>query len=293
MGGLKGALPVTYWTFLIGALAIAGVPGFAGFFSKDEILFRTFESGHVWLWTAGILTSLLTATYMFRAVLMTFHGPSRSVSHASVDPHRGVHDVQLHDAPPAMATVLIVLAVGAATAGYAGIPHALGGQNRIDAFLAPSFDSIGEFDGPAATAGGGVNVPTGETDRGRALSLMIVSTIVAVAGIGLATFLFLARREAAEHLATRCAGAYRVLTNKYYVDEFYQAAIVEPVVAASSQGLWRGLDTRVIDGSVNGIGSLVRGGAAALRRVQTGSVRSYAAALFLGVVLILGYYLMH
>ena len=293
MGGLKRVLPVTYWTFLIGALAIAGVPGLAGFFSKDEILFRTFESGHLWLWGVGILTSLLTATYMFRAVFLTFHGPSHVSSHGHADPHHGTHDVHLHDAPPTMAIVLIVLAIGAVAAGYVGVPHALGGANRIEGFLEPSFESASESGEISAKAGETATGPAAEADHSVELPLMLVSTLVAFGGIGIATFLFLARRDVAQQLAARFAGVHRVLTNKYYVDEFYQSTIVEPVVTVSRQGLWRGLDTRVIDGSVNGIGTLVRGGAAVLRQMQTGSVRNYAAALFLGVVLILGYYLVN
>jgi NADH-quinone oxidoreductase subunit L len=290
MGGLKRALPVTYWTFLIGALAIAGVPGLAGFFSKDEILFRTFEHGHVLLWAVGVLTSLLTATYMFRAVFLTFHGASRVASHGHGDPHVGGHHLHLHDAPPAMATVLIVLAVGAAVAGYVGVPHALGGDNRIERFLEPSFESSAASTQAAATSE--VSTATGsESSHSVELPLMLVSTVIAFGGIGLATFLFLLSADAAPRLATRFAGVHRVLTNKYYVDELYQTAIVEPVQMVSRQGLWEGLDVRVIDRSVNGIGALVRGGATALRQMQTGSVRSYAAALFLGVVVILGYYL--
>ena len=119
---------------------------------------------------------------------------------------------------------------------------------------------------------------------------MLVSTIVAFGGVGLAAFLFLVSRDTAQRLATRFAGVHRLLANKYYVDELYQTAIVEPVLTLSRQGLWRVLDTRVIDGSVNGIGTLVRSGATALRQMQTGSVRNYAAALFFGVVVILGYY---
>src|SRR6266850_842552 len=147
MGGLKDALPVTYWTFLIAALAIAGVPGLAGFFSKDEILFETFAHGHWILWTIGILTSLLTATYMFRLVFLTFHGeprhdapaqPDAHLSHqpAAVPSHSSHH---LHDAPPAMALALIVLALGSVLAGYLGVPEALGGGNALGTWLAPSF----------------------------------------------------------------------------------------------------------------------------------------------------------
>jgi NADH-quinone oxidoreductase subunit L len=140
MGGLKDKLPVTYWTFLIGALAIAGVPLLSGFFSKDEILFHTFASGHTILWIIGLLTSLLTAIYMFRLVFLAFHGasPTASVAPGTQHPapapgtqhlaattqHSGGH---LHDAPPAMAWPLIVLALGSIVAGYVGLPHVRGG----------------------------------------------------------------------------------------------------------------------------------------------------------------------
>ena len=137
MGGLRKKLPITYWTFVIGAIAIAGVPPFAGFFSKDEILYRTFASGHTLLWAVGLLTALLTATYMFRLVFMTFHGPAHAAAHESHDDHaheQHGHDdhSHLHDAPPAMALALIVLAIGSVVAGWVGI----GG--RFEHFLEPS-----------------------------------------------------------------------------------------------------------------------------------------------------------
>jgi NADH-quinone oxidoreductase subunit L len=269
MGGLKRYLPVTYWTFLIGSLAIAGVPGLAGFFSKDEILYETFHEGHTILWTIGIVTSLLTATYMFRLVFLTFHGEPRAAHHGHP-----------HDAPPAMAIALIVLAAGSVLAGYIGVPHALGGHNTLGAWLAPSFAPPGT----AVEAGG-------EVDTATELMLMLVSSLIAAGGIGLAVFLWLKRRDVPARLAERFAGVYRLLLNKYYVDELYDAAIVRPVVGVSREGLWRGVDVRIIDGAVNGAGAIVAGGAWALRRLQTGSVRAYAGGVFVGAVLVIGYYL--
>jgi NADH-quinone oxidoreductase subunit L len=277
MGGLKSQLPITYWTFLVGALAIAGVPGLAGFFSKDEILFRTFANGHQLLWVVGILTSLLTATYMFRLLFLAFHGPSPSATAPQVA-HGAAHG-HLHDAPPAMAVALVVLAVGSIAAGYIGLPHALGGSNRLEQFLAPSFEA-GEAAGEHEVAGESLE-----------LGLMGVSTLVAAAGIGLAVFFFLRNRGAADAMARRFAGLHRVLSNKYYVDEIYDAAIVQPVRIVSEEGLWKRLDARVIDGAVNGLAETVGGMAELLRRLQTGSVRAYAASVFVGVVCILGYYL--
>ncbi len=187
MGGLKKHLPITYWTFLIGALAIAGVPLLSGFFSKDEILFRTFTAhtpGHVLMWMLGMLTSLLTATYMFRLVFLAFHGERRAAAHA--DGGHGGHGAHgghgsghgshgAHDAPPSMAIPLIVLAIGSVFAGYVGVPHALGGSNRIEQFLHPSFAAhqaaaaepgTAATEAPAVEGGAGV----GERTRRRAPS---------------------------------------------------------------------------------------------------------------------------
>jgi NADH-quinone oxidoreductase subunit L len=325
MGGLKNALPVTYWTFLIGALAIAGVPGLAGFFSKDEILFETWAAGHWILWTIGAITSLLTATYMFRLVFLTFHGERRheapvlepaptsdhfaptrdhvAQTHDEFAPTRdesaptrdhfaptgeGKIAPHLHDAPPSMAFVLIVLAIGSVLAGYVGVPHALGGGNRLAAWLEPSFQAS-----PAA-AGALPEAPVQAETAGQAgleLTLMAVSSAIALAGIGLAVFVWLKRREIADAMAARFAGLYRLLLNKYYVDEVYDAAIVQPIKVVSEEGLWRRIDIRVIDGAVNGTATVVDAGAWLMRRLQTGSVRAYAGSLFLGVVLILGYYI--
>jgi NADH-quinone oxidoreductase subunit L len=293
MGGLKRYLPITYWTFLIGALAIAGVPFLSGFFSKDEILYETFRDGHTLLWLMAAITSLLTATYMFRLVFLTFHGnPGSGVrgpgsvppdAHAP-DPGSPIPDPgygHLHDAPPAMAFVLVALALGSVLAGYIGIPHALGGHNALAAWLAPSFQPPGadaaELEAPAGAA--------------LELSLMGVSSAIAIGGILLASFFWLRRRELAAALAQRYSRLYTVLLNKYYVDELYDAAVVHPIQIGSERGLWRGVDVGVVDGAVNGTGAIVAGGSGLLRRLQTGSVRAYAGSMFIGVIVILGYYL--
>jgi NADH-quinone oxidoreductase subunit L len=299
MGGLRKQLPITFYTFVIASLAIAGVPGLAGFFSKDEVLFETLAEGHTILWTIGALTSLLTATYMFRLVYLTFFGerrhdapapehpeeeePAAHSSHPSHGPasgashHHGAGS-HLHDAPPAMAIALILLAIGSVAAGYIGIPHALGGHNVLHEWLEPAF--------VAGSGGEGV-----VEDAGLERTLMGVSSLIAFLGIGIATFIWLRRRELADAMAQTFAPIHTLLLNKYYVDELYDATVVQPIKVVSQQGLWRGFDVRVIDGAVNGTGALVSGGAAVLRRLQTGSVRAYAGSLFVGVVLVLGYYM--
>ena len=330
MGGLRKHLPITYWTFLIGALAIAGVPALSGFFSKDEILYRTFTSDNEFrllLWAIGMVTSLLTATYMFRLVFLAFHGERRVAARHPAHPeeeepaahvdvaqphgsHAGGHGHAhaLHDAPPSMAMPLIVLAIGSVFAGYIGVPHALGGSNRIERFLEPSFEVSESGRGvETALAGESVRAAAGlgtvalqETEpahtedaeaHGAAteLMLMAISSGVAIAGIGIAMFFWLRNPEAAGAMSRRMRGLHTLLSHKYYVDEVYDAAVVQPIKLLSTGGLWKGVDAGAIDGAVNGVGQTVRGASNALRRAQTGSVRTYAAFLFLGVVLILGW----
>jgi len=292
MGGLKDALPVTYWTFLIGALAISGVPGLSGFFSKDEILFRDYAAGHTVLWVVGLLTSLLTAIYMFRLVFMAFHGPRHGVDghpHSTPEPHAADAPDHLHDAPKPMALALVALAAGSIVAGYIGMPHVFSSVNRFDEFLAPSF---GQARVEQTTRSASEPVESAEEHSGQLeLALMGVSAVAAVGGIGIAMFFFLKNREASARVAERFIGLYTVLRNKYYVDEIYDAAIVQPTRIVAEEGLWKVVDVRVIDGSVNGVADSVRGWSELLRRLQTGSVRAYAASLFFGVVAVLGYYL--
>ena len=360
MGGLKKYMPVTYWTFVIGAAAIAGVPGLAGFFSKDEILFYTFYSGHTGLWVLGALTSLLTATYMFRLIFMTFHGPERfahaAASAGAASPavhHGGAHATSHgpgqvtpdpgheppaahhdhdhahghghhgapHESPWPMALPLVVLAIGSVLAGYVGVPHALGGSNAIETFLHPSFHPAavhgsaesgrdGSPSRPSAADAAAVTEHAAVADHAPAaaehgapaahhdpekdrleLTLIAVSTTLAFLGIGLAAFFFLKRPDAAESAARSLAPVHTLLLNKYYVDEIYDAAIVHPLRDGSASVLWKTVDARVIDGAVNGTGHLVRESAGLLRLLQTGSVRMYAASLFTGVLLVLGYFL--
>lgn len=169
-----------------------------------------------------------------------------------------------------MAIALVVLAIGSIVAGYAGL------SGRFEHFLEPSFSP----QTIEVTAEGGLET-----------TLMVVASLVAVAGIGIAMFFFLKNRRAAGLVADRFPGLHEVLANKYYVDEIYDTAIVQPIRIISEEGLWKGVDVRVIDGAVNGVAEVVGGGSEILRRVQSGSVRAYAGSLFFGVVMILGYYL--
>src|SRR5688572_12377450 len=304
MGGLKKHVPITYWTFLIASIAIAGVPFLSGFFSKDEILFETFLHGHQILWAIGILTSLLTATYMFRLVHLTFHGEER-FGHAVPAPVHGTHPTHsthgthLHDAPWPMATALIVLAVGSIVAGYINIPHAWGGHTALTQWLTPAFEATncgapvttGELAGMAIENCEPAEAADAGDHTALELTLMGVSSIVALAGIALATFLWLKNRQLPDRMAAQYGGIYRLLLNKYYVDEVYDATIVQPIKVVSTEGLWRGFDVKVVDGAVNGAGYLVSGVSIVLRLLQNGSVKTYAMSTFVGAVAILAYYL--
>ena len=191
-----------------------------------------------------------------------------------------------------MAFTLIVLALGSVLAGYVGVPHALGGHNELAAWLAPSFQTPGAVAGEAEgveAAGDAGEAAADEVALER--TLMGVSSAIALAGIGIAAFIWLMRRTIAEAMARSYPGLHRLLLNKYYVDEIYDAAIVQPIRIGSQEALWRRFDVQVIDAAVNGTGALVAGCAGLLRRLQTGSVRSYAGSMFVGVVVILGYYL--
>jgi NADH-quinone oxidoreductase subunit L len=276
--------------------------------------------GYPLLWTIGAITSLLTAVYMFRLVFMAFHGERRLAPAApeqaeEEEPTQYASDVvprtpaspkpphshggggshghgTPHEAPWSMAVPLIVLAIGSVLAGYVGVPHALGGENHIESFLEPSFEPLGHDGGAAAAAEAHEEASAAAlADEATELALMGASSGIAFAGIGIAVFFWLRRPDAAAAAARRFSGVHRLLLNKYYVDEMYDAAIVQPIKQLSTGGLWKGLDAGLIDGAVNGLGLTVRAGSSGLRRIQTGSVRAYAASLFLGVVLILGWYL--
>jgi len=322
MGGLKKELPITFWTFVIGAVAIAGIPPLAGFFSKDEILFETFVEGHQILWVIGAITALLTATYMFRLVFLTFwgerrhdapaaHGPASDDSHghSAVPSHRPASDPShrpvsgsshghasgshLHDAPPAMALALIVLAIGSVAAGWIGIP----GNNVLAEWLHPAFvapraaAAVAGEPVVAAEPAAAEGEAAGESHEALEFTLMGVSTAIAVAGIWFAWIVWVQRRSIAENAAREFAPVHQLLLNKYYVDEIYDAAIVQPIRVASQEGLWRGFDVKIIDGAVNGAATIVNSSASMLRRLQTGSVKTYAGSVFVGVVAILAYYL--
>jgi NADH-quinone oxidoreductase subunit L len=262
MGGLKHHMPWTYRTFLIGTIAIAGLPPFAGFFSKDAILWSDWKypNNGVVLWLVGVIAAAFTSFYMFRLLILTFHGTPRYTE-------QEVHHV--HESPKSMLIALIVLAVFSMVAGFVGIPRVLHGGDQIEHFLTPqASEAESESAGSSSTE----------------MLLMGVSTVIALSGLGVAYLFYVAKPELPGVLAAKGHAMYSILTHKYYVDEIYDSVIVWPIVTASREFLWKFVDILVIDGTVNGVGKAVRGSANGLRHMQTGYVRTYAAWILLGGV---------
>ena len=189
-----------------------------------------------------------------------------------------------------MALALIVLALGSVAAGFVGIPHALGGHNALHAWLDPAFHAP-SGEALARALAEGEPVAEGGAEAAMELTLMGVSVAIGVVGVSLGIFIWGRRRDIADAMARQFGALHALLLNKYYVDEIYDAAIVQPIRVASQEGLWRGFDVKIIDGAVNGAGTIVNSSATLLRRLQTGSVKTYAGSVFVGAVAILAYYL--
>ncbi|MFQ5964623.1 MAG: NADH-quinone oxidoreductase subunit L [Candidatus Scalinduaceae bacterium] len=265
MGGLRPHLPTTYKTFLIGTLAIAGIPPFAGFFSKDEILLEAFTKGNLIYWCLGAFAAILTAFYMFRLLFMTFHGKS------NMDKHVEEH---VHESPMNILIPLLVLAFLSIVGGFLGFPAA----SAINDFMAP-------------VIGGGAHgmVDGGEVhhvSNSLMFSMMAISTAIALVGIFLAYLMYIKKPDLPAKIVEKFKLIYNIIFNKYYVDEIYDAAIVNPTVK-SSFFLWKIVDVRIIDGSVNGVARIVEFISKVLRLFQTGYVRSYALSMLLGGVIII------
>jgi NADH-quinone oxidoreductase subunit L len=261
MGGLKDKLPVTYWTFVIGSLALAGFPFTAGFFSKDELLLASWMSGGLGktLTVLGLLTAMMTAFYSFRLVFVTFWGESR------VDPHHAGH---VHEPSKTMTVPLLILAVLSILTGYIGIPE----------FLQPAF--------PHGEAAGG--------HHGGAEAWMIggAATLLGLLGIGLAYVLYVRSPGLPDQLSEKWQSLYQLSLNKWYVDEAYDKTFVDPTFQVADK-MWKEVDVKVIDGAVNGVARGIAWSGWVTRLVQSGETQNYALAMTVGAVMILGVYLLY
>jgi NADH-quinone oxidoreductase subunit L len=291
MGGLRHDMPWTFWAMTAATLAIAGTPGFSGFFSKDEILYRAYTGVHGgWgFWAVGAFTAGLTAFYMFRLWFLTFFGDFRGqkapVHHEHVGQERHAHEGNAHESPKIMLVPLVVLAILSVIGGWIGIPAVLGGSNHFEHFLAPVFEQY------APTAEGGVisaAMPK-EGQQPSEIALSLAATGCGLAGFLLAWFLYSKRRDLVPKLRDTFHGVYVTLENKYYVDELYGAAIVGPLLGFSRAVLWKLIDAGLIDGSVNNGAYAVRRIGDGTRHMQSGNIRSYAGWVAVGAAFVLAY----
>jgi NADH-quinone oxidoreductase subunit L len=262
MGGLRRKMPRTFWTFAAGALALAGFPLTAGFFSKDEILAKAFAVSPV-LWAVGLLTALLTAFYTFRALFVAFGG----------QPREGELFEHAHESRGVMTWPLIILALLALAGGVLGLPAVVGVNHALAGWLGPVF---------GAESGG-------EMAAGLEWGLLGVSSVVALAGIGLAYWFYVANPDVPASLAVRFKTIFKALVNKYYVDELYDALFVHPGQALA-RFLAETIDKATIDGIIDGSARWIGRGGAALGRLQSGYTPQYALAMFLGAIVLVAYF---
>jgi len=283
MGALRKKMPITFATFLLATIAIAGIPGFAGFFSKDEILWQAFANPHhhavnYVLWGAGAIAAGLTAFYMFRLVFLTFFGTTRLSDKAFK---------HLHESPWVITVPLVVLAFLSVVGGWIGVPvvigHVLGDMpNYFELYLEPVFAYSKHY----VEASGAHGVHNVALEWG----LMGVSVLIACGGIGLAFALYIIAPGFPAKVVAAFPVLHRAVYNKWYVDEIYDFAFVNPTKSLGNF-LWKGFDVVVVDGIVNGVAGSVRGISGLLRHMQTGLVHNYAFSMALGVVVIISVYL--
>ena len=282
MGGLKKHMPVTYWTFFISALTIAGIPPLAGFFSKDEVLYHSLMDGNIIFWGMGISAALLTAFYMFRLVFMTFHGESR------VDP-----SVHPHESPKVMTLPLVVLAGLATVGGLLGIPYH--GWHILHNWLEPvlHFDLANALQhsehmlheaGQHAPSWAHLLEPK-EHSGWIEFLLMVFSTVVAVTGVA-GAYIFYIKRPDLPDKFTEGQWGFDMVQNKYYVDELYDDVFVKPTVEGSNL-LWKECDAKAIDGVVNGTAKTIGWFSRQAQKLQSGFVRNYALFIVLGFISLL------
>jgi NADH-quinone oxidoreductase subunit L len=268
MGGLRKNIPITFWTMFMATLAIAGAPGFSGFFSKDEILNQAQVMAPV-LWGLGVLTAGLTSFYMFRLLFLTFFGTQRYDE----------HHVHVHESPKVMTVPLIVLAVLSVCGGWMAAPQLMGGVNHFEQFLAPIFAT-----GAAAPAAAASEASAGAAELLRAL--LGAPVIAGLLGFLLAWWLYIKSPETPKKWAQSLSALYKLLSGKYFIDELYAAVIVRPLVWISDKVLWHVVDERGIDGAVNGVAFVSRESGDRLRHASTGNIRSYATWIVLGALVI-------
>ena len=314
MGGLWKKIPWTWATMLIATCAIAGIPGFAGFFSKDEILWRAYQVSWAY-WAVGVFTAFLTSFYMFRLMFMTFAGKYRGAAgashgheeHAGHGAHLGRDEESragapaphghggIHESPWVMLGPLVVLAILSIVGGWVGIPGSMGGGDHFDKFLGPVFRSTtpaaSAEAAPSETAPAEQTTEGSEPKTGHSTELMFTGISVAAGLIGLflAWLLYSKRPDLPDRIADSVHGLYSAVANKYWVDEMYAALFVTPLIALSRVVFWRGIDQTVIDGTLNGGAAGAKELSDGVRHMQSGNLRSYAGWVAIGAAAVIAY----
>jgi NADH-quinone oxidoreductase subunit L len=293
MGGLRKYLPYTFWSMTFATFAIAGLPPFAGFFSKDRILWSTWSSGAHLLWLIGIITAGMTSFYMFRLWFLTFFGEYRGPNpetaghgHAA-DAQRGSHGAP-HESPWVMVVPLMILAVLSLVGGWIGVPHSLGGSDHFGHFLSPVFQFA------AVTPGGEIaaassQAPAEQEGASAELAFTGISVAVAALGLLLAWWMYYKRPELPARVAEAAGGLYTFVLEKYKVDELYSAVIIQPIIALSTNIFWKGIDRGLIDGAVDGGAAGAQETSDALRHMQSGNIRSYAGWVAVGATAVIAF----
>jgi NADH-quinone oxidoreductase subunit L len=315
MGGLRKYLPYTFWCMTFATFAIAGIPPFAGFFSKDQILWSAWSGGYHVLWLIGIITAGMTSFYMFRLWFLTFfgeyrgpnpetagHGHDADAQHAG---HTGaIHDAQdahaggshghgaPHESPWVMVAPLMILALLSLVGGWIGVPQALGGRNEIEHFLAPvlaaDFLGVSRLAVPTSAQ---VAAAEAAAHREAIAELLFTGISVAVAAFGFlgAWFFYYKRPELPARMAKAARVLYTFVLDKYKVDELYGAVFIQPLIALSSTVFWKGIDRGLIDGAVDGGAAGAREVSDEMRHMQSGNIRSYAGWVAVGAAAVIAF----
>ncbi len=295
MGGLRKYMPWTFGVMLIATLAIAGIPPLAGFWSKDEILWQAFSSpfGSKIFWAFGAVTAFMTSFYMFRLLFMTFFGEYRGAKDAGHDAHHAAHAHDSHhgtphESPWMMLSPLVLLAVLSIIGGFVGI------GNRFEHFLDPVIQKVEEphtsnLESALAIAAAESKTEEHAEHKGLETTLMGVSVAIALAGLALAWFLYIARPELPAKIADALNGLYTTVLHKYWIDELYSAVLIAPLLWFSRVVLWQTVDQKGIDGLVNESAVAARDVSAIVRQQQSGLVRSYAGWIAAGAAVVVAY----
>ncbi len=289
MGGLRTKIPWTFWTMTAGTIAIAGIPPFAGFFSKDEILWRAYQAHWIY-WAVGLFTAFLTSFYMFRLWFMTFFGEYRGKAednhgHDAHDSHGGHGHSGIHESPKVMLIPLVLLAILSISGGWIGVPGSLGGNNLFEKFLAPVFNSTT----PALASEQQTEGPEPKTGHSTELLFTGISVVTALCGFGLAWFLYYKNPDMPARIAVSLNGFYTTVVHKYYVDEIYAAIFVTPLLRGSTEILWHGVDQNIIDAALDGSADGALDVSDTARHMQSGNIRSYAGWIAAGAAVVIGY----